>query len=154
MSGVHTQKDVLAGFAFVVAGACFAYVASNYERGTAVEMGPGYFPFGLGLLLAGLGVVVLIKAFTAIRSAEDRVNPIDVRAVVCVVGSVILFGMALEPLGLVVSIFILVIVASFGSHERNMLRAVAAAAVLNVLCVLTFVVALRVQMPVWPEMLR
>jgi len=49
------QKDFWAGLMFIVAGIAFAWGATNYSFGQSARPGPGYFPFGLGLLLAVLG---------------------------------------------------------------------------------------------------
>ena len=148
----RNQKDLFAGFVFIIAGACFAYVATGYELGTAVAMGPGYFPFGLGLVLAALGVAILAAAFASDAEGE-RVDAINLKVVACIVGSVVLFGALLQPLGLVASIFVLVCAASFGSHELGLKRALLTAAVLSLLCVGVFIYALRVQIPVWPSFL-
>ena len=152
MTKVRNEKDLYAGFIFIIVGACFAYVATGYELGTAVAMGPGYFPFGLGLVLAALGVAILSKAF-ADRPEREPVDPIAPKVVICIVGSVVLFGALLEPLGLVASIFVLVCVASFGSHDLGLKRALIVSLVLSVLCVSVFIYALRIQIPVWPSFL-
>lgn len=148
----RNQRDVLAGFLFIIAGASFAYLSAGYELGTAVEMGPGYFPFCLGLLLAALGIAVLATALSTPNDG-DRVERIDLRIVASIVGSVVLFGVFLEPLGLVVSIFALVVAVSLGNHELDLKRALLTSVVLSVACVATFVYALRVQIPVWPYFL-
>lgn len=145
----HSQKDLYAGFSFIILGVSFAYVATGYELGTAVAMGPGYFPFGLGTLLALLGAVVLAKAFR--RDVEgEGIERVDLKAVASIVAAVVLFAALIVPLGLVVSIFILVSVASLGSHELDLKQAFLVSVALSILCVGTFIYALRVQMPVWP----
>ena len=49
----HTQpKDFASGLMFILVGLSFSWVARGYSMGTAAKMGPGYFPFLLGLVLA------------------------------------------------------------------------------------------------------
>jgi hypothetical protein len=48
------RKDMVAGLMFVAIGFAFAYGASSYRMGVVSSMGPGYFPFWLGILLACL----------------------------------------------------------------------------------------------------
>ena len=60
---IKSQKDFVSGILLVIVGAAFAVGATNYSFGVAVRPGPGYFPFGLGIILALLGVVVLFSAF-------------------------------------------------------------------------------------------
>lgn len=148
----NNHKDMISGFMFIIFGTSFAYMSTRYDLGTAVMMGPGYFPFGLGLLLAGIGGVVLISSFA--KTAErEGLAPMNLRIVFGILGSMVLFGFILEPLGLVVGIFVLVLCSSFAGHEFDPKRTLAAAALLSVLCVGIFVYALRVQIPIWPSFL-
>ena len=61
---IKSQKDFWSGLMFMAAGLGFAVGATNYSFGTSARPGPGYFPFGLGVLLALLGAVVLFKSLT------------------------------------------------------------------------------------------
>ncbi len=61
---IKSQKDFWSGLMFVAVGLGFAWGATNYSFGTSARPGPGYFPFGLGLLLAVLGALVLFKSLT------------------------------------------------------------------------------------------
>ena len=68
---IKSQKDFVSGILLVIVGAAFAVGATNYSFGVAVRPGPGYFPFGLGIILALLGVVVLFSAFKQERKGGD-----------------------------------------------------------------------------------
>ena len=59
---IKSQKDFWSGLLFVAIGIGFAWGATNYNFGSSARPGPGFFPFGLGLLMAILGSVVLFKA--------------------------------------------------------------------------------------------
>ena len=65
---IKSQKDFVSGLALIVVGAAFAIGATNYSFGVAVRPGPGYFPFGLGIILALLGVIVLVTSLTQERN--------------------------------------------------------------------------------------
>ncbi len=60
---VKSGRDFWAGTMFIAVGLWFAVVAQNYPMGSAVRMGPAYFPTILGGLLALLGVAITIRAF-------------------------------------------------------------------------------------------
>lgn len=62
---ISNGKDFWAGLMFIGAGLGFMFVARNYPMGTAVRMGPAYFPTMLGGLLAVLGAVVFFRAFVS-----------------------------------------------------------------------------------------
>jgi hypothetical protein len=68
-SPVH---DLVAGGVFVVFGLAFAIGARGYELGTALDMGPGYYPLVLGGLLVILGVGVMVKGVIARIAHRDE----------------------------------------------------------------------------------
>ena len=72
------------------------------------------------------------------------------KALVLVLSSVILFGLILQPLGLLVATTLLVVVSSLASHEFRWKEALLNAAVLIVVVLVVFVYLLEFQVPVWP----
>ena len=56
------RKDFNAGVLYIVIGAFFAIFAKNYPMGTAVRMGPAYFPTILGWILVVLGLIILVRS--------------------------------------------------------------------------------------------
>jgi len=61
---IKSPKDFWAGLMFIGFGVFFvAWALTHYQMGTAVRMGPAYFPVMLGGLLAFLGALVLLEAF-------------------------------------------------------------------------------------------
>ena len=61
---IKAPKDFWAGLMFISVGLFFmAWALTHYQMGSAVRMGPAYFPAVLGGLLAFLGMLVLIEAF-------------------------------------------------------------------------------------------
>ena len=60
---VKNGKDFWAGLMFIGFGLGFMLVSFNYPMGSAVRMGPAYFPVMLGGLLAILGGAVFFRAF-------------------------------------------------------------------------------------------
>jgi len=69
---IKSPKDFWAGLMFIGFG-LFAVVWSltHYQMGTAVRMGPGYFPVMLGGLLAVLGAAVFAESLLTRPSAES-----------------------------------------------------------------------------------
>ncbi len=68
---IRNQRDFGAGIMYMVIGLFFAIMATNYPMGTAAKMGPGYFPFYLGILMFLLGLLVAVKAFGAKAAIES-----------------------------------------------------------------------------------
>src|SRR5262249_51599247 len=75
---VTNGKDFWAGLMFISFGLGFMYVSGNYPMGTAVRMGPAYFPTVLGGILAVLGAVVFFRAFVSKEPAPLQVFPFRV----------------------------------------------------------------------------
>jgi putative tricarboxylic transport membrane protein len=148
---IRSYKDFVSGTLMIAVGASFATAATNYKIGNAAQIGPGYFPFGLAILLTFLGLIVFAGSFSRAKPREKIDRP-DFKILFCIFAGIILFASLLPIIGLVAAIFILVLFSSFASHEHELKYALFVAATLSVLCVITFVYILRLQMPVWPTL--
>jgi hypothetical protein len=73
---IKSPKDFWAGLMFIGTGLFFAIWAyAYYQMGTAVRMGPAYFPFLLGGLLVFLGLLVFIEGFAFEGTGEPLQLP-------------------------------------------------------------------------------
>lgn len=150
---IKSQRDFFSGLLFLAVGLGFAWAATEYQFGSSARPGPGYFPFGLGILMALLGGMVLFKAVT-IESAEgDPIGPIAWRPLLVIVGAIALFGLALPRLGLVVTLPLLVVVSSLAGDEFHWKDALISAVVLTIGSWVIFVWGLKLTIPVWPVFL-
>ncbi|MBL8380438.1 MAG: tripartite tricarboxylate transporter TctB family protein [Burkholderiales bacterium] len=59
---IKNYQDFYAGIMFMIFGGLATWLSKSYSMGTGARMGPGYFPYHLGLLLAILGLIVLVKS--------------------------------------------------------------------------------------------
>src|SRR3954469_4095317 len=60
---IKSPKDFWSGLMFIASGLFFLlWAIIHYQMGTAVRMGPAYFPTLLGGLLAFLGVIILAES--------------------------------------------------------------------------------------------
>jgi len=140
-------QDILAGLIFVAFGVGFAGLATAYEVGTPVRMGPGYFPLVLGGLLAVLGGSIVVKAFLDRDREAETVGAIPWRAVVLILAAVLVFGFTVRGLGLVPATFIAALMSAFASRGTSMVRVALVSIGLTIVCVLVFVVALSLRLP-------
>jgi hypothetical protein len=69
---IKNFQDFYAGLMFVIFGGLTMYLSRSYNIGTAADMGPGYFPFYLGGLLAALGAILVVKALG--KSGDGNTN--------------------------------------------------------------------------------
>ena len=140
-------RDRLAGLVFVGFGLAFALGALTYDVGATLRMGPGYFPLVLGGLLMVLGGVIAVKGFVEEDAAP--IGSVPWRALLLVLGAVVLFGLTVRGLGLVPSIFLASLLSAFASERTGVVGAVVIAAGLTTVCILVFVVALSVRLPLF-----
>ena len=113
---IRNQRDFSVGAGYIATGVTFSAVSWGYELGTAFTMGPGYFPFWLGIVLAALGVVICLRA-TSHKTERIALQRWDWRTLVWMTGSVAAFGLALKPAGMVLSVFGLVVASSLASRD-------------------------------------
>lgn len=149
---IRNQKDFWAGLLFIAFGAFFSGFGAQYTLGTAEQMGPGYFPTILGVITILFGVYIAATGLSPANSGE-RVGRFPFRAILLILGSVTLFGLLLETLGLILSLFILIAVSSLASHEFSWKATLANAAVLISGSLAVFVWALNLQFELFPTFL-
>jgi hypothetical protein len=151
---VKNQRDFWAGIMFIVTGLAFgagAYV--NYSMGTAARPGPAYFPFGLGVILAVLGVMILMSGISKQPPDDGRISAFAWRPLAVIIFAVVLFGLLLPRLGLVVALPVLIIVSAWGGDEFHWIEAIILAVVLTVFSWLVFIKGLGLTIPVLPAFL-
>ncbi|UIF85340.1 tripartite tricarboxylate transporter TctB family protein [Cupriavidus sp. UYPR2.512] len=149
---IRSQKDFASGLMFILVGFGFSWVARGYSMGTAAKMGPGYFPFWLGIVLALLGALVLLGSLSS-KAEQDNLARWDIKTLLWILGSVVLFGLLLKPLGMVLSVLVLVLVSSMASHEFSWKGAILNSIILVLISLGAFVYGINLQMPVWPAFL-
>lgn len=147
---IKSQKDFWSGLMFVVVGGSFAIGALNYSFGSSARPGPAYFPFGLGVLLALLGGMILFEALTIETEDGEPVGAFAWKPLAVILGAVVLFGFMLPRLGMIISLPILVMISAYASDEHTWLGSIINSVVLTVLCWAVFVVGLKLTIPLWP----
>jgi len=148
---IKSPKDFWAGLMFIGFGLFFLGVAQmNYQMGTAVRMGPGYFPTVLGGLLAVLGAIVL---FQGLSVEGEKVSAFHFRPLIFVLASSLAFAYLLKPLGLVLSTIALVFIAAYGGHEFKWKEVAILSVVLVIFSVLVFVKGLTLPFPICPSII-
>jgi hypothetical protein len=133
-------KDLLAGLVFIAFGLAFGYASLGYDIGSALRMGPGYFPLFLSGILIVLGAVILVQGF--FQTEESPISPTPWLALVLLVAALFIFGFTVRGLGLVPSLMITVFMSAFASRRTGVLGAIALTVGLTVVCVLIFVYGL------------
>jgi hypothetical protein len=148
---IKSQQDFWAGVLFIVIGVAFAWGATFYRFGSTAMPGPGYFPLGLGVLLALLGAVILFVSLTFETEGGDPIGAIAWRPLLVILGSVLVFGFLLPELGLIVLLPVLVVAVSTASTEFDFKQSAIAAVLLTALCWSVFIKGLSLPIPMLPD---
>ena len=148
---IKSQKDFWSGLMFIITGVAFAAGALNYHFGTSARPGPAYFPFGLGVLMAILGAIVLFKAMTIEVEGGDPIGHIPWRPLVVIVAAIAVFGYTLPHLGMWISLPLLVIMVSAAGDEFSWVGVVISAVVLTIFSWAVFIKGLGLTIPLMPS---
>ena len=150
---IRNQRDFGAGIMYMIIGLFFAIIATQYQMGTAAKMGPGYFPFYLGILMTLLGLLVLVKSFSATAVIES-IPKFNWRIIIQITGSVVLYGLLLPRLGFLIAVVALVLVSASASKEFTWKGSLINAAFLVAFTYSVFVMGLKLQFPLLPVFLQ
>jgi ABC-type anion transport system duplicated permease subunit len=150
---IRNQRDFGAGIMYMVIGLFFAIVATQYKMGTAAKMGPGYFPFWLGVLMTLLGLLVLLKSLRA-SAAIEKIPKFNWRIILQITGAVVLYGLLLPRAGFLIAVVVLVFLAAGASKEFTWKGTALNAAFLVTFTYSVFVVGLKLQFPLLPAFLQ
>ena len=146
---VRGSRDLGAGLVYLVLGGGAALVARNYPLGSAEGLGPGYLPLVLGLVLVAMGVISLVRCIT-IETGE--IGNVAWRGLFLVTSATLVCALLLPVAGAVAALAALLLISAAASrHFRLHPKMLLGAAVLVGLCVLVFVVALGVPLPLFGQ---
>jgi hypothetical protein len=150
MALIRNPKDFWAGVLFAAFGAASILISSSYPVGTAARMGPGYFPRALGILLLTLAALLVVRSF-ALRGRPLGMR--NLKPLLIVLGSVLVFGLAAPRLGVAIATVLLVFLSSTADREFRWQEAIASAVVLAVFTLAVFIYGLGLQLPIGPPFL-
>ena len=143
---VLASKDVWAGLLLIVVGGLALALARGYPLGTAMRMGPGYFPMALGALLVVLGGYILAKGLRGGEEIEAGWSP---RALIVLPLALVLFGVLMDRAGFVPALAVLILGSAAAGGEFKLVEIVALAIVLTGLSVAVFVWGLGLPYPLF-----
>lgn len=141
------RADVIGGLALAALGLAVAgWAATRFDLGTPRRMGPGFFPLGLGLLLAVLGGIIALNAPPASGERQRAALP----ELGAVVAAIIIFALGIERLGLVPTTALSVLVSSSAVQRGGIVWRLALAAVVTAISVAIFSYGLAMNIPLLP----
>ncbi|WP_425624133.1 tripartite tricarboxylate transporter TctB family protein [Agrobacterium radiobacter] len=141
----YSRHNVIAGGIFIGIAALFIVQSSSYDFGTALQMGPGFFPIVLAVTLSIFGMLILIDGLRKPPEPVDGAVPWRGLILVCLALAV--FGAGARSLGLIPVVFLCTFMAAQASRKNAPLSALVSAFVMSVLCYVIFKIGLAVSLP-------
>lgn len=144
---VRSSKDFFSGLLFIAFGVLAVKIAFHYPMGTALRMGPGYFPIVLGWLLVLIGVVIAARA---LWMSGEKMGPWPLWTMLLVIGAVLAFGFLVDFAGLILTIPVVVIISRMAGSEFRLCEVALLCLFLVLLALGIFVYGLNLPFKIWP----
>ena len=141
----RNAKDFWTGLIYLFVGSGALILSRDYGMGTAVKMGPAYFPTLLSLLLMVIGIISVLRSFL---KSGSPIGVVAWKGLVLIVVSTLLFGMIVRGAGLLLALPVLVIVSALASTRFSWKTSLLEAAGITVFCILVFLKGLGVPLPI------
>jgi putative tricarboxylic transport membrane protein len=143
-------QNIIAGGLLTVIGLLAAGVAGfTYPIGTFNHMEAGMFPLLVGILLAGIGLLVLMPA---VFTVGHPIPKPDYRSVFFVLLALLVFAISIDWFGLIPAVILLTITSVLADNKLGLIGTVILAIGLSLIAWLIFSVALEIPLQLfkWP----
>jgi hypothetical protein len=110
----RNNRDFFAGLFYIVLGAIGMWMARDYPFGSALRMGPGYFPSVLGGMMIAFGVAVLLMG---VKNNEKIKPGFSWRALIVLPIATVAFGVTMEEAGFIPALLLLIPISAAASRE-------------------------------------
>jgi hypothetical protein len=145
--GIRNRKEILAGVLFLTLGGFVLVYAQRYPMGTATQMGPGYFPTVLALVLCALGMINVVQGLRAAHVIS--IGPWPLAPLACVVAGVLAFAALIDDHGLFPAVIAVVMMGCYERLTRRPLEVAAICLVMLALAWVVFIYAIDLPIDVW-----
>lgn len=135
---IKSPEDFWSGLMFVAFGIAAMYMSRNYPMGSALRMGPGYFPTWLGGIMTFIGAIVFGRSFYL---KGEGLTAWSFRPLLVLVFSIAFFGVCLDEIeiGFVPSLLILILGAAFAHDDVHWVEMILLAVLLTAGCIGIFI---------------
>jgi hypothetical protein len=137
---LRSNQDVLAGCLFLLIGLGAVAGARDYEMGTAMRMGPAYFPTVLGWVLYAFGAFLLLRGIA--RGGGAAVTW-GWRPLAFVTLALLAFGFVITRFGLIPALVAMFLACTAGGRGYRFREVLLLIAMLSAFAVGVFVYALK-----------
>jgi hypothetical protein len=112
---IANNADFWAGVMFIVFGVAAVYMSREYPMGSAMRMGPGYFPTYLGYIMMLFGLYI---GGMGLLKGSEEIGPWAFKPIIVLSLGVLAFGFLIELVGFVPSLVALIVITSLSGQEK------------------------------------
>jgi hypothetical protein len=138
------RKEFWGGLMLIAIGTAAIILARDYPYGTALRMGPGYFPTLLGGILVLFGLHLTVQG---LRAGETIEGNWSFRALIVVPLSLVLFGVLMDRAGFIPALAVLIFGSAAASTEFRFVEVALLTVVLTAFSVAVFIFGLGLPYP-------
>lgn len=138
--------DFWAGVMYGSFGLLGVIVAREYPMGSAMRMGPGYFPTYIGVALIIIGAAI---SLLSLKSKGEQVGKFSWRALTLLAAAFVIFGWSVDHLGFIPALTILIILSSMAGRQFKLMEAIIEAIILLIACWAIFIYGLELPFPLF-----
>jgi len=146
----YKLANLATAIAVTVIGIALVFTGLGYGLWDTDRPGPGFFPFGVGVVLMLLGAIWIWQSATNNLLREGESSTPDRRGwrhMVLAIAAIIFFAMTVELLGFVIAFSAMLLVLFWLVAELRWWRAIIAATVMTAFVWVVFQVLLSVPLP-------
>lgn len=152
---MRVYQTLFAGLV-LAAGIVYEVMALRMPRGRIGQPGPGFFPMIVGAVLVLTAAACLVQALASRRSDSPASAPAGDEAPIAarqtsktwlLLGFLVLYVLTLQPVGFPIAVIVFLMASIWAFGYRKWLPALGIAAALTVVSYLTFIVWLKVPLP-------
>lgn len=150
------KQKYLSGGLLVAIGMATALGAREYQLGTLARMGPGYYPFLLGLVMMFLGLLIAITPDSpdeveadVLRKPFAEILRAHGRPWIAAISGMVLFIIFGKYGGFAVATFIMVFVTALGDHNNPIKHCFWSAVAVTGFAIVAFHFGMGLQFPLF-----
>lgn len=137
MLKIRNGRDFVGGVTMICVGLLFIWFGRELQVGNSFQMGPGYFPTMLSLLLMLIGALIIVQSLM-VETEESEPEAWNWKAYFLVILAPVGFGLLLSGLGLAPTMFLLIVGVATASRYANWRHSILLGLFLAVCSVLLF----------------
>lgn len=145
------KLQLISGIIIMVFAALICFESSKLSMGTAKTPGPGFLPFGYGILLFSLATIFVLKSGFKVRTTGDSAGAfwygLNWKRVLYILGSLLGYALLLDNIGYLGCTGILMISLFWGKGGRRRSIAIIGGLAVTIITYTVFKGLLKVQLP-------